>query len=243
MTPWRLVPLPRAGRGRCRAGRRRGSWSGPSGRTRRGGSRGRAPRPSRPRTRRAGRSARPARCLGEGRRYWPRVRMSTPISRSSPRTARISSGLLAEAEHEAGLRDRAAPLRVPQHRVRAGVARLHPDLARQAGDRLEVVREHVGPGGEHGVDGAGVPLEIAGQHLEHQLGAPPLDRADGRRPVRGAAVGQIVPVDAGDHRVPQPQLGEHRGDVRRAPRDRPAADARSARRRTGRTGCRSRRGS
>ena len=122
-------------------------------------------------------------------------------------------GLFAQAQHQPGLGDRAARLRVAQDRVRTGVARLHAHLARQPRHRLEVVREHVGAGGQHDVDRAGVALEVAGQHLQHHVGADPLHGADRRRPVRGAAVGQVVPIDAGDHGVAQPELAQHGGDV------------------------------
>ncbi len=60
------------------------------GRIRRGGSPWRAPRPCGRRTPSGGAKRATARCLGDGRRYWPSVRMSTPISRSSPRTWRTS---------------------------------------------------------------------------------------------------------------------------------------------------------
>src|SRR4029079_2419550 len=90
---------------------------------------------------------------------------------------------------------------------------LHAHLARQPRHRLEVVREHVGRGVHHDVDRAGVALEVAGQHLQHHVGRRSRDGADGRRPVRGAAVGEVVAVDAGDHGVPEAQLGQHRRDV------------------------------
>ena len=108
---------------------------------------------------------------------------------------------------------RAALLRVLEDRVRPRVAGLHAHLAREAGHGLQIVREHVGPGGEHGVDRAGVALEVAGQHLEHHLGQARLHRADRRRPVRRAAVAQVVAIDAGDHGVAQAELAQHRRDV------------------------------
>ena len=151
--------------------------------------------------------------------------------------------LFAEAEHEARLRDGAARLRVAQDGVRARVAGLHAHLARQARHRLEVVREDVGAGGEHGVDRARVALEVAHEHLEHHLGRAPLARADRLGPVRGAAVGEVVAVDARDDGVAQAELGQHRRDVLGLAPDRAAAGAPSARRRTGTTACRCRPGS
>ncbi len=54
-----------------------------------------------------------------------------------------------------------------------------------------------------GIDVGGVSLEVAGQHLEGHVRRARLDLADGLRPVRGAAVGQVVAVDGGDYRMGQ----------------------------------------
>ena len=61
----------------------------------------------------------------------------------------------------------------------------------------------------------GVALEVAGQHLERHRRACRLDPADGLGPVRGAAVGEIVAIDAGDHGVLELEPAEHLGDAAR----------------------------
>ena len=92
--------------------------------------------------------------------------MSTP-SRASSREHLVDLvERLAEAEHEAGLGDRAALARVLEDLVAARVARLDADLARQPRHGLEVVGEHVGVGVEHDVDELGLALEVAGEDLE-----------------------------------------------------------------------------
>ncbi len=52
---------------------------------------------------------------------------------------------LAEADHHPRLRDETLGLRLRQHREAPGVAGRGTHGALQAGDRLEVVVEHVGP--------------------------------------------------------------------------------------------------
>ena len=108
---------------------------------------------------------------------------------------------LAEAEHQAGLGDRAALPRVLEDLVAARVAGLDADLARQPRHGLEVVREHVGIGVEHDVDVLGPALEVAGEDLERHPRARGLHAPDRLGPVRGAEVRQVVAIDAGDHGV------------------------------------------
>jgi len=105
-----------------------------------------------------------------------------------------------------------------QDRVGAGKAGLDADLTRQPRDSLEVVREHIGAGRKHHIHRAGVTLEVAGQHLEDELRSRAFDGANRRRPVRGAAVLQIVPIHAGDHGVPQAELGQNGRDALRLTR-------------------------
>jgi hypothetical protein len=77
------------------------------------------------------------------------------------------------------------------------------------------VGEHIRIGVEHGVDVLGLALEVAGQDLERHVRAGRLDAADGLGPVRRAAVGQVVAVDAGDHRVLEAELGQGLGHAAR----------------------------
>ena len=68
--------------------------------------------------------------------------------------------------------------------------------------------------------------EVGCQHFDRAAGDPRVDRLDHARPVPRAAVGQVVAIDRGDHRVAQPHRRDRLGDVlglaRRRPRRRPS---------------------
>ena len=98
--------------------RGRGSWTARAGPTRRG--RSPAPRigPRSRRTRRVSTSVRPAGARAVGRRYWPRVTMSTPTARRSASAAAHLVVGLAHAEDQARLRDEPGVLR-PRRAPRA----------------------------------------------------------------------------------------------------------------------------
>ena len=61
----------------------------------------------------------------------------------------------------------------------------------------------------------GVTLEIGDQHLDGGLGEAPADLTDALGEDLGAAVGQVVAVDAGDHDVLEPHLGDRLGEAHR----------------------------
>ena len=127
--------------------------------------------------------------------------MSTPRPLSSARTARTSSISSPRPSIRPVLVTAPCAPRVLEDGVAARVAGLDPDLARQPRHGLEVVGEDVGLGRQHHVDQRGVALEVAGQDLEGHAGAGVLDPPDGLGPVAGAAVLEVVAVDAGDDGV------------------------------------------
>ena len=72
----------------------------------------------------------------------------------------------------------------------------------QPADGLDVVVEDVGPLGDH--DGEGLLLdaeEVGRQDLDRRAGHLVPERADRRRVVAGAAVGDVVAVDRRDDHV------------------------------------------
>ena len=70
--------------------------------------------------------------------------------------------------------------------------------------------------GEHGLERRGVAAEVRDQDLDGALGQPSPDRADRRREVRRAAVGQVVAVDRRDDGVRKAELLGGLGDALRA---------------------------
>ena len=100
----------------------------------------------------------------------------------------------------------------PQHLEGAVVAERGADPAVQAPDRLQVVREHVGSGLDHGGDIALSALEIGGKHLDPATRNGVAHRADGGGPDARASVGQVVASDAGDDHEPQAHLLHGGGD-------------------------------
>src|SRR5690606_14181781 len=93
-----------------------------------------------------------------------------------------------------------------------GVLALAPDVSLKPGDGLQVVVEDLGGGGQDGVDGSGVAIEVGGEDLGDGSGAPP-DGEDATPDVAGAAVGQVVPGDGSDDDVLQAQSGAGLGQA------------------------------
>ena len=118
---------------------------------------------------------------------------------------------LAEADDDPALRQHRVVgdlLRAAQQPQRAVVRRLRAaHLPVQAAHGLDVVVEDVGPRGEHGVQRLLLDAEeVRRQHLDARGRKLALERADRRRIVAGAAVGDVVPVDRRDDDVLQPHL-------------------------------------
>ena len=84
------------------------------------------------------------------------------------------------------------------------VLALAPDVVLEPGNRLEVVVEDLGPGGEDDVDQLASSVEIGREHFDGGAGPPPHGQ-DALAEVVGAAVGQVVTRHRGDHDVAQPQ--------------------------------------
>ena len=79
-----------------------------------------------------------------------------------------------------------------------------PHPAVEAADGLDVVVEDLRHLVHHGAQRVVVALEVGGQHLDRGPGRQRPDRPNGRREHPGPAVGEVVAVDRGDHRVAQP---------------------------------------
>ncbi len=77
------------------------------------------------------------------------------------------------------------------------------------------MREDVGPGVDDGVDRGEVPLEIADEGLDQDVGAELVEPLDGAADVLGAAVEEIVAVDHGHHDVLEVEASDGAGDVLR----------------------------
>ena len=121
--------------------------------------------------------------------------------------------LFADAEHNAGLGDEAAALRVAEDGAGAVVAGLHADGFLQAFDGLEVVVVDVGLGVEDDIDVLQVAFEIGHQNFDRGSGAAVLDGTDGHRPDGGATVGEFIAGDTGDDAVFEIHLRHGVGDA------------------------------
>lgn len=125
--------------------------------------------------------------------------------------------LLAQSQHDARLRHqlRSDALRMLQHRQALSERRPPvPHERRQRFDRLDVVRVYVQAAA--GYDGytLKIPGEVTGKGFDER---PPVrlcfDAGDGVGEVVGAAVGEIVPVDTGQHHVAEAPAGQRFGCV------------------------------
>ncbi len=111
--------------------------------------------------------------------------------------------LLAQADHDAALGEQARALRAPEQLQRAAEAGAGAHLAVQARHRLRVVVQDVGPGGDHGLEGGPVPLEVRDQDLHRAAGHTGADLTDAGGEDARSPVTLIVTVDGGDHRMAQ----------------------------------------
>ena len=97
-------------------------------------------------------------------------------------------------------------LRVAQHAAGAQEARPAPRQRVQPRHGLDVVVEDVGPLGDHARERHLLAAEVGREHLDLAARRQAPDRADHADEGGRAEVGQVVAVDAGDHRVAQPHL-------------------------------------
>ena len=99
-----------------------------------------------------------------------------------------------------------------------GVLAFPADILLQAGDRLQVVVEDLGPTLEDDVDGVGIPLEVGDEHFDGRAG-PGSDGRDAAAEVVRAAVGEVVAGHGGDDHMlqaePRAGFGEAVGFVKR----------------------------
>src|SRR5207248_9116866 len=124
---------------------------------------------------------------------------------------------LAESDHDAGLGDhvRSQLLDISEQRQAVRVHRFGTNARVEAGHGLGVVVEDVRARLDHGADRLAVALEVGRQHLDGGTGAAPADGANGAREYPGAAVAQVVAVDAGDDRMAQAELRHRLGHAQR----------------------------
>ena len=93
----------------------------------------------------------------------------------------------------------------------------------QPPDRLDVVVEDVGACTDDGLQSVLLDVEkVRRQHLDRRVGQLRLERADRRRVVSGAAIGNVVAIDGGDDDVLQLHLRRHVREAQRLERVRRA---------------------
>ena len=111
-------------------------------------------------------------------------------------------------------------LRAREQPQRAVVARLRAaHLPVQAAHRLDVVVEDVGPRAEHRAERVLLDAEEVGrEHLDRRVRQLRLERADRRRVVAGAPVGDVVAVDRRDDDVLELHLRRRLRDAERLER-------------------------
>src|SRR5262245_25116901 len=130
---------------------------------------------------------------------------------------------LAEADDDPGLRQHRVvgellrPLEQPERLVVARLRAAHPGVQPPHG--LDVVVEDVGPLREDGAKRVLLDVEEVGsQDLDRRPRHLVLQRADRRRVVAGAAVGDVVAVDGGDDDVLEVHLRGRRREPQRLER-------------------------
>ena len=124
----------------------------------------------------------------------------------------------AKTNHQAGFgRDfGVAGLELLEQFQRVGVVGAGAGLLVEARDGFEVVVEDVGRGLVEDVQGdIHAAAEVGHQHFDAGLGAGCAGGLDALDEVLGAAVTQVVPVDAGDHHVVEAHRGDGLGEVGR----------------------------
>ena len=124
-------------------------------------------------------------------------------------------GSFAEADHEAGLCHDIGAVGAGEAKnvERLPVVCLGTHAAIEAWGCLHIVVEDVGGSVEDAGDGDGVAFEIGGEDFDAGVRERKFHVADGFGEVRGAAVVQIVTIDAGDDDVAEVHFGGHAGDI------------------------------
>ena len=138
--------------------------------------------------------------------------MSTPMPRRSASAPATSSSVSPRPRIRPLLVVRPARLGPRQHGQAAGVVGRWADGPLEAGHRLHVVVQHVGPGVEDRCRGPRPTLAVGDQDLD---GGPRLAAADGsdRLGERGRpAVGEVVARHGRDDRVVEAHAGDGFGD-------------------------------
>jgi hypothetical protein len=140
------------------------------------------------------------------------------------RAAQVIHGLedlvvgFAEAQHQARLGEHAwaMPLGVREHRECLRVAcACVTHRVRQAPHGLEVLRKYLQAGIDDGLNVPQCALEIRSERLHGRCGRSLADRAHAGCEVPGAAVTQVIAVDAGQHDIRQPHERHAFGHVGR----------------------------
>src|SRR2546425_27368 len=123
---------------------------------------------------------------------------------------------LAEADHDPALAHelRRALFRATEHLERARIAGLRPDARVEPLHGLDVVVQDLRFLVEDGVERAGVADEVGDEHLDGRAGRLAPDLPDRRREERGAAVRELVAVDARDDGVAERHVRDGRTDAR-----------------------------
>ena len=137
-----------------------------------------------------------------------------------PDRAQVAQGrdqlvpLLAETQDDPGLgRDlRRDCARVAEEPERTRVTAAVPRGLVEALHRLGVVVQDVRPRVEHRLERRRASLEVGDQDLHAAARRVPAHRTDRRRPVRGAAVREVVTIDRRDHDVLEPELAHGPAD-------------------------------
>ena len=122
---------------------------------------------------------------------------------------------LAESDHQAGFgEDRGAVLAgETEDTERLAVAGLRANARVEARDGFHIVVEDVGGSVEDRCDGVEVAAEVGCKDFDAGLGQGAANFAHGGGEVGGAAVGQVVAIDAGDDHVAEAHGGGDAGDV------------------------------
>ena len=137
-----------------------------------------------------------------------------------PDRAQVAQGrdqlvpLLAETQDDPGLgRDlRRDCARVAEEPERTRVTAAVPRGLVEALHRLGVVVQDVRPRVEHRLERRRASLEVGDQDLHAAARRVPAHRTHRRRPVRGAAVREVVTIDRRDHDVLEPELAHGPAD-------------------------------
>jgi hypothetical protein len=120
--------------------------------------------------------------------------------------------LLTDPHHDPGLGDQAVGLELLEDLEGSLVLGLRSDGRMHPDDRLHVVGDDLRTCITDQLDILLDALEVPDQDLDTRVRAEFMNRLDGFGPDTSATIGEIIPIDAGDHNMPEVDLGEHLGD-------------------------------